>query len=110
MDATRNRMSESMSLIEYVHDYKVVKKVYGRVVYLKRKDLPEKLAETEEEPSEEKTRRCLQKRPKVACRQGEKQGGARWTRKFLRQRLRSLTNVLVSALLNYVSTRSLKTI
>lgn len=34
MDTTRNRMNESMSLIEFVHDYKVVKKVYDRVVSL----------------------------------------------------------------------------
>ena len=36
MDTTRSRMSESMSLIEFVHDQKVVKKVYDRVVYPKR--------------------------------------------------------------------------
>ena len=59
MDITRNRMSESMSLIEFVYDYKMVKRVYDIVVYLKRKDLPAKLAQTESEPSEEKTRRWL---------------------------------------------------
>lgn len=42
---------------QFFHDQKVVKKVYDRVVYLKRKDLPAKLAQTEEQPSEEKRRR-----------------------------------------------------
>ena len=76
MDTTRNRMSDSMSLIEYVHDYKVVKKVYDRVVYLKRKDLPEKLAETEEEPSEEKTRRWLAEETQSSL---SSRGKTRWS-------------------------------
>lgn len=56
MDMTRNRMSESMSLIEFVSDPKMLKKVYERVVHLKRKDLAAKLAQTEDQPSEQDTK------------------------------------------------------
>ena len=53
MNITRNMMSESMELMPLVSQQPMVKKVYDRVMYLKKKDIPEKLATLPEATSEE---------------------------------------------------------
>lgn len=53
MTITRNLMSESMELMPFVSQQPMVKKVYNRVMYLKKKDIPEKLATLPEATSEE---------------------------------------------------------
>ena len=44
MNITRNLMSESMELMPLLSQPLMVKKVYDRVMYLKKKDIPDKLA------------------------------------------------------------------
>ena len=55
METTKNLMSESMELMPLVSDEKMEKKVYDRVCYLKKKDLPSKLEAIQEVPAEERT-------------------------------------------------------
>lgn len=46
-------MSESMERMPLVSQQSMVKKVYDRVMYLKKKDIPDKLAKLPEAKSEE---------------------------------------------------------
>ena len=55
MNITRNLMSESMELMPLLSQPPMVKKVYDRVMYLKKKDIPDKLATMPEATSEEMT-------------------------------------------------------
>lgn len=53
MNITRNLMSESTELMPLVSQQPMVKKVYDRVMYLKKKDITDKLATLPEATSEE---------------------------------------------------------
>ena len=49
MTETWNVMSESVNFLEFVSDLKMVKKVYDRVNYLKKRQAPEMLSKVDEQ-------------------------------------------------------------